>query len=250
MRTCEIAFETLSAYVDGELSREAELELRRHLDGCEGCRARVEGLLALKEAVTASVEVRPVPHTLRERLRALGPPRRRRPIGHALVALAATTLAAVGVAEWARRSAGPSLDGMTQALVADHVHYLHEPDPLQVASSDPERVAAWFDGKVPFRVEIPRLRGATLLGGRLCSLRGHKAALALYEAGGKRLSLFVADPATFPVPPRRDSVCTSAPGDYRVCLVPSASTTFAMVGDAEQASRVMPELQAGVPEVR
>ncbi len=243
MRTCEVAFETLSAYVDGELSREAELELRRHLDGCNGCPARVEGLLTIKQAVTASAEVRPVPHTLRERLGALTPRRRRVPLTGALVALAAMVLAAVGVTEWARRQPGAAHDPATQALVADHIHYLHEPDPLQVASSDPERIAAWFDGKVPFRVEIPRLEAATLLGARLCSLRGEKVALAFYETGGKRLSLFVGDPTAFPAPP--EGGCTKVLGDYRVCLVPSASTTLAMVGDAEQAARMMPELQAG-----
>jgi hypothetical protein len=47
-----------------------------------------------------------------------------------------------------------------------------EPDPLQVASSDPGTVTAWFADRLPFPARIPDLRNPTLLAGRLW---GHKA---------------------------------------------------------------------------
>src|SRR5206468_5990604 len=77
MSACAMELERLSAYVDGELEPAEELDLRRHLDTCGACARAVETLLALKEAVATSGEVRPVPHTLRERLAVLAEPRPR-----------------------------------------------------------------------------------------------------------------------------------------------------------------------------
>src|SRR5260370_38953880 len=70
MTRCEVSSETLSAYVDGELDTPRELELRRHLDGCDRCREAVDALLDLKKLVMSAAEIRPVPHTLRESTKA------------------------------------------------------------------------------------------------------------------------------------------------------------------------------------
>jgi len=242
MSACPMELERLSAYVDGELAPADELDLRRHLDTCAACARTVETLLTLKEAVATSSEVRPVPHTLRERLAALAEPRRRawRPrLVHA-TALAAALLAAVVGARWVLRPAGPG-DRVAEALVADHLHFLQVPDALEVVSDDPEQIAAWFADKVSFPVRVPRLSGATLLGGRFCSLWGHEVALTFYEAKGRRLSLFVTDPETLAVAPRPGG-CASTLGGYRVCLVWAAPTVLAMVGDAEQTAALFPEL--------
>lgn len=68
MTSCGAAFGTLSAYVDGELNASAELELRRHLDGCARCRDSVATLISLNDAVAGAIDVKPIPHGLRERL--------------------------------------------------------------------------------------------------------------------------------------------------------------------------------------
>jgi anti-sigma factor RsiW len=252
MTACTMLFERLNTYVDGELAPAEELDVRRHLDVCEACRHTVGSLLGLKDAVAASAEVRPVPHTLRERLGTLGARRRRAstPPLLALVGLAAAVALAVGIARWAGRPAPPIAEGVTEALVADHLHYLQVPDAIEIASSDPEHIAAWFGDKVAFPVRVPRLRSATLLGARLCSLWGHKVALTFYETRGKRVSLFVADPTTFPSTARSGGGCAPALGDYRVCLIPAAPAVLAMVADTEQTAAVLPELErmAGGPQ--
>lgn len=244
MRPCSDRFETLNAYVDAELGAADELELRRHLDVCEACRAEIDTLVALKADVAGSVETRPVPHTLRERL---GTPNRRR--GRSwprrvvrLLAVAAMVVVAVRVARWAN---GPGTeDRVTAALVADHLHFLEEPGALEVQSDDPASVAAWFVDKVPFPVAVPRLQSAALVGGRLCSLWGHKVALAFYDVHGTRLSVFLADASTFPAVSA--SRCTDALGDYRVCLLPSAHAGIALVGEKAHAAAVLPDLQHAV----
>jgi anti-sigma factor RsiW len=248
MTPCATRFEPLNAYVDGELGPAEELDLRRHLDVCESCRAEVDGLLALKEAVARSAEVRPVPHTLRERLATLDQPHARRRVGRLMVlaALAAGVLIAVGVtrlADRARHAKPP--DRVIEALVADHLHFLQVADAVELDSDDPAEIAAWFADKVAFPVRVPQLRSATLLGGRLCSLWGQKVALAFYDVRGKRASLFALDPATAPARPHPTTAgCTAALGDYRVCFIPTPSALLAMVADESQTAAVLPELEA------
>ncbi len=243
MNACAMELARLSAYVDGELAPAEELGLRRHLDTCGACARTVETLLALKEAIATSGEVHPVPHTLRERLAALVQPRRRlsrtRLVGAA--ALVALLLLVAGLARWVLRPAAPG-ERVAEALVADHLHFLQVPDALEVVSDDPEQIAAWFADKVSFTVRVPRLPGATLLGGRFCSLWGHEVALAFYQAQGRRLSLFVTEPATFSAGPP-PAGCVSGLGGYQVCLVPAAPTVFAMVADAKQTAALLPELR-------
>ena len=256
MTTCAVPFDRLNAYVDGELLAGDELEVRRHLDVCATCISRVESLLAVKDAVAASAELRPVPHTLRERLAAHAGASSR--WGRFRVArlglLAAGALLAVVVAGDRReplpvssmRAPDGGSDHVVEALVADHLHFLQEPSAVEIGSNDPDRLAAALEEQVGFRVAIPHLKGAALLGGRRCSLWGQKVALTFYEAHGKRLSLFIADRAHFPSPVAPGSRCTAGLGDYRVCLLPAGETVLAMVGDGEQTAAMLGALEDAV----
>jgi anti-sigma factor RsiW len=256
MTTCTAPFDRLNAYVDGELLAGEELEVRRHLDVCAICAARVESLLAVKDAVAASAELRPVPHTLRERLAAhAGASSRWGPFRVARLALLAAAAVLAVVIAGDRRAPAPASsmraprggnDHVIEALVADHLHFLEEPGAVEIGSNDPDGLAAALGAKVGFPVAIPRLKDAALLGGRLCSLWGQKVALAFYEAHGKHLSLFIADRARFPSPVAQGSRCTAAIGDYRVCLLPAGETVLAMVGDGEQTAAMFGVLEDAV----
>jgi anti-sigma factor RsiW len=101
MTTCAMPFDTLSAYVDGELEAHEELEARRHLDGCERCRDIVGTLITLNEACAAATEFRPVPHGLRERLPMQAPPQGRRR-NRALIWIPLTAAALLAAVVYAR----------------------------------------------------------------------------------------------------------------------------------------------------
>jgi anti-sigma factor RsiW len=187
--------ETLSAYVDGALKREEELSLRFHLDDCASCRQKVKLLLVLKETVASNAEFHPAPSSLRESLRSRLRPVPwsflRRPWAVHPVLAFALLLAVVSTVWWWQREGEPKgYEEIAQALVAEHIHYLHQPDSLEVASADPSTVTGWFQSRVPFPVRVPSLQDVRLLGGRLCSPRGHLGAVAFYEHKKKRLSLF------------------------------------------------------------
>lgn len=248
MSSCTTPFVSLSAYVDAELAPDSELEFRRHLDSCPRCRDLVDMLMAMKESVAATAEVHPVPHSLRERVAALDRPAstpRRWVGGIALVASACVLVLAV----YAWRAAAPRAtleSGVVEALVADHVHFRQAADAPQVRSDDPAEVGAWFEGKLPFRVALPRLRNASLVGGRLCSLWGQKVAVGFYETQGERVSLFAADAARFPSPIPDAARCDEGLGSYRVCVAPAGDAVLLMVADPARASLLLPELQAAV----
>jgi len=244
MTWCDTSFETLSAYVDGQLETEEELEVRRHLEGCARCRRTVELLMEMNQAVAAASEVHPVPHGLRGRLNELASSKTRRPRKWlwAFLPITAALLVALGIGRWAMWSDGTPVDQLTRALVEDHVRYLSIPDAIQVTSDDPQRIDDSFSNRVGFPIELPELSGARLLGARFCWLKGHKAVLSFYESGQKRVSLFVLSRNTVPgddLPRTRCEILDN----YRVCLVPVASEILAMVAHPQQARDLMPELE-------
>jgi anti-sigma factor RsiW len=244
MTRCDFSFETFSAYVDGQLRPEQELEVRRHLDGCSRCRDAVENLLQMNEAIASASEVHPVPHAVRERVNQLASSKPERPSGFQwrTLAVAAVLLVAIAVGLWVGASKTSAVDQLSRALIEDHVRYLKIPDAIQVASNDPQRIAESFHDRVGFPIELPRLSDASLLGGRFCWLHGHKALLSFYDRNGQRFSLFVLSEKALPVAALPKAQCTSS-GEYEVCLLRAAPELLAMVGDREQAQALLPQLQ-------
>jgi len=92
MRNCP-AFEDLSQFVDGHLSNERELEVRRHLDVCDVCPRMLHTLSVLKQAVGRGYASESPPTAVR--LAVMTPGRRRRWWRWWWFGLAATLLATV-----------------------------------------------------------------------------------------------------------------------------------------------------------
>lgn len=101
---CPEAIRLLDAYVDDELESAGTLALEEHLRGCPRCRAREEGLRALRGALRRHTEYRVAPAGLRARLEQQVGTRGAADSGRATrrIALAAAALAvlALGVSLW------------------------------------------------------------------------------------------------------------------------------------------------------
>ncbi len=245
MTRCGIEFERLSAFADGQLDPREELDLRRHVERCDRCRSIIETLLGIKAAVACTAEVRPVPHSLRERVDEVLTERpQKRRVWRLLIPslVAATIVLAVAIYRpiFGREATGA--DRLTRAMVEDHIHYLTMPNPIQVATDDPQQIAQAFADQFGFRLELPILPGASLLGGRLCWLHGKKAVLTFYQTTSGRFSIFVLDKEAFAGTGRHQTKCTST-GGYEVCLVWQAPEVLGVVADQQQAALVMPELK-------
>jgi anti-sigma factor RsiW len=90
--------------------------------------------------------------------------------------------------------------------VAAHRSYLDGNRPLELRSSSPELVTAWFADKVPFPFRLPNAHSTPnstpayrLIGAGLVNYRGNKAALVTYEKEGGKISLLVASSKAAPV---------------------------------------------------
>jgi anti-sigma factor RsiW len=67
--SCRHLLDSLSSYVDGELSPELCAELERHLSGCENCRIVVDSLRKTVYLYRATADDSPaVPEDVRQRL--------------------------------------------------------------------------------------------------------------------------------------------------------------------------------------
>lgn len=89
-------------------------------------------------------------------------------------------------------------DAFVEAAAATHRSYLEGHLPMEIHTSSPTAVTAWFAGKVPFHFRLPDSQQPAngqqvyrLVGSRLISFRGSYAALTTYEMQDQRISLLV-----------------------------------------------------------
>lgn len=244
--------EVLSAYLDGALRREEELSIRFHLDECASCRAKVKMFLALKETIVHNAEFHPVPATLRKAISAQVRPAWWSFLPHPWAVRSALAFAALLVVIsgagwwWTRSGERTPYAEITQALVADHIHYAYAPEPLEITSADPGAVSAWFQDRVPFAVRIPQLSHGRLLGGRRCSPLGRLGAAVFYERDGKRLSLFTLALDVLPPEERKElqmdgekrPKCVETGDQYVLCLACAEDAVRAVVAEGLEAGDI------------
>lgn len=222
--------ERISARHDGEASREERLRVDAHLAHCAGCAAAARAFAALGRTLRASAGA-----TVTAR-RAGGGSRRRAPRWAMAVAAGLLAAGAAGLLA-ARALPGRGLDGALAAdLVRVHLHSFARAEPCELGSSDAARVAGWLEASLGYRVEVPAVPGATLLGARRCNVAGEPAAHLLYRVGDH--------PLTVVIPPSgsgaarasarfaaRGPRCTTGPLGEGICVVPQAAQTALAVSD-------------------
>ncbi|MDD9944996.1 MAG: zf-HC2 domain-containing protein [Myxococcales bacterium] len=204
---CELAQRHLDAYVDGELSPTAVLELEAHVDGCEACGAHVEFANRLKRTLRQELAAPPAPARVQASVqRALlagesGSTRLRR-YNHAAawgsLAVAAALLVWFGGRQvWSPWASGETAipPGGVQvprqaSIYGDIVSRHQEPEPVEIDTPEPESAERWFSGKLGFHVRPvafsePQVR---LVGARLSHVGRHRAAKLYYDVGDRRLT--------------------------------------------------------------
>lgn len=184
MSECRGRLEAVSAFIDGELSPEEELELRRHLDGCDICASWRRQLEEVSNATASSLRRERAPQALAYEIERLAPKRRR--LGLVAAGLAAAVVAAAALAVFLTRT-----ELASGVFVEDHRTLVSGRTTLAVPSSDPGEVARGLGTRLPFQIEVERVAGAELRGGHACTLRGVRAAYLQYELRGEPVSVFV-----------------------------------------------------------
>jgi len=178
--------ETTARYVDGEEQD------GRHLRDCSTCAANVIAALQLKRTVREAVPRFEVPERLRRHVERREQARRASWWMAAAAALA-LVLGGQALLVAARRAA-------TRELVDLHATIVGSSNPIEVVSTDRHTVKPWFEGRVPFAVDVPELAGSPfhLAGGRVVYWRGNPGAYMLITKGAHRVSLFAFPTKTVP----------------------------------------------------
>jgi anti-sigma factor RsiW len=238
-------FEALSAYADDSLPELESATVVGHLQSCPSCRARLDELRWLKDAVRSTALPAEASEEFRTRLAAAaaGSGRRRRSLrlGTLAAGLAVVLAALLVVPPFVRERRAMA------ELIGDHVGItVTREEAFDIASGDPRTLERWFTGKIDFPLRIPKLRAATLVGARLCDIGGRHIPLASYELGTRRVSMFVERTG------RRtgQALCEEQVHGFTVCRRTVAGIEYLFVSDypAEKASGIL--TAALEPEIR
>jgi anti-sigma factor RsiW len=190
---CEMWQDKIDSFVDFELDATETREFEEHMRACPACsaetlsrqRLKIETRLAAQRfAPTAAFEAR-----VRSRFK-------RRPttawwlpaLGAALAAMIVLTWAATEL--WKRNATRQEL---VSQIVDQHATTVASNNPVDVISSDQHTVKPWFQGKVPFGVEVPSLEGTdfSLIGGRVAYVQQAPAAQLVFGLRKHRISVFI-----------------------------------------------------------
>jgi len=217
-------FDSVSAFHDGEVTREDGLRIEEHLRSCAACGRAFALLGELRGSLVAQAE-REVPDRVRERAEAVV---YRRAIGKerwiAKAALASSLVAAAAAASLLLRPAEKLAPSLQHELVSHHWNGFTRERPCDFESSDPAAVGSWLEEKLGYPVSVSVPRGATLMGARLCRITEQPTAAVMFRTEEKNaLTVFVPPPSSRAASMARSFVdggvrCTSGPLGAAICI--------------------------------
>ena len=198
--TCERARALLGAYLDNELPPTEASAVAAHLESCTACRQQYAALSAVGPVIRHRLPRLAAPDVLRSRvtsaLRGVDlSPARSRGRGFWLRQIAAGLVIAVAssaVTLFISRQAPPDSNAAVHLVVESHVRALMTRHLADVVSNNEHNVKPWFDGRVTFAPDVPRLDslGFPLLGGRVDSIGHERVAAIVYGRRKHVINLF------------------------------------------------------------
>ncbi len=224
---------------------------KQHVSGCPPCQAFFAAEVRLSRLVKQRAPAEKVPASLRERLLAKIAVERGRTTARphwwrwarpSRLALAIAALVLMGVALaliLQHDSATVKPKDLATVLIADHIGTL--PEGVQIASSNREAVQKWFHERVDFTFRLPPTSDPRLIGGRLCYLKGQRAALIVYQHPQSKVSLFVLDGRGIELPENQlitldgKRCLLNAEKGYNVVLWKERGLLYGLVSDAPSA---------------
>jgi anti-sigma factor RsiW len=194
--------ENIPLYLDDELQEAERLAVEAHIKGCLDCRAALEAERGLISAIRAARPTYRTPESLQENVvKLLQSSGHDRAPFHSWFPIAACALFALGLAVFWFNASGPFREDRTpfvDTAVKTHLRYLEGQLPLEILSESPEKISAWFAGKLGFNLRLPEYPQAPaevkpykVEGARLVAFKDDYAAYVVYRLNGHPISLVV-----------------------------------------------------------
>lgn len=221
----------LDASVDGELIGEDLTAVDAHVSDCAACRKKRDARVHLKAALASAGAAVALPAEVEARIRTgvAGARRKERRTTAAIVGVAAV----VGVCAFLALSREAPQQKREPAVVAAALQR-HQIDlPVDVASPDHERVAAFLKERIGHRVEVPPFSksGWGLEGGRVIEVADRPAAQLVYRSGvGAKISV-IAIPDPDGVLARQQLGDSSSVVADRAVVFAKSGALYSIVGD-------------------
>ena len=189
---CDLWRDELDAFVDGELSAETRREFDAHVRACTSCAADLANRVQLKSAVKRAGRRFAPSADFRQKIESQVLTRKRTWSAGWIPAVAAAAVILFAAAWMLGRWTAASQAAIGE-LVDLHVATLASANPVDVISTDLHTVKPWFEGKLPFAVNVPELKDTpfTLIGWRVTYLEQEPGAGLLFQYRRHRLSAFI-----------------------------------------------------------
>ena len=207
MRNCEEIRERLTLYLDNELQGDERAGIEAHVHSCASCSAFVEKELAFLNAIRGSAPLHTAAPELKSQVAEILDGTQRVARGSSrrwILAIAAAVLVLLlPVIVWrvVRQNKHPENGTPSPfALMAAESHLRHSRGqlPLEVESSNPQDISAWFTNKLAFNVKLPSYQESsgqdklyTLEGARLVGYQNDYAAYVAYRMKDRPISLVI-----------------------------------------------------------
>ncbi len=190
---CDFWQDKVDAFVDDELSQAEVREFESHLRECRACAAETVARQRLKaETRAAGMRFEPSAELQAKIAKRVGRQQR----GNwawwpALAGVAAALVIAFVVGQAGNRER--TQNALVAQLVDQHVATMASANPADVLSNDSHNVKPWFNGKVPFSVDIPNLENTpyTLIGGKFVYFQQEPAAQLIFGIRKHKISVFM-----------------------------------------------------------
>lgn len=250
--TCNQIEETLSAFLDSEVTDGERREVEVHLSACPECRRRCEAERSVRSLVRGRRDRlrEPASPDLRRRIvravqaeetqRRWDVMSRRRTFG--LLALAASlVLSVIGGSLYFRSVEYPK--SVVSEVVDEHIRCLMKQDGgLNLVTADPKTMSEWFRSRLDIGVSAPPFQrlDLRLVGGRLCYLLDRQGAHMVYREGAHVICLFVFDRRELSLPHGQETVSAGHPirltsyKGYNVAVWEDRGLVHALVADVSQ----------------
>ena len=275
MKRCEEMRAQIAIYLDDEIKGDELAEFEAHLNICAACRRACEDERNFLALVRASRPLYAAPPELRARVEQTlsntpapyaAPPELRQRVERSiwratatayqvnsarrailLAACAAFVLILIWIVAVRKDEAAPRPSEFALMAVDTHQRYLRNQLPLDIVTTSPEQISAWFKRQVSFNLELPSYQEASgqeklysVEGARLVLFNNNSAAYVAYQMRQRHISLVVTSNSVA-VPSGGEEIKSKditfhydSIDGYKVMTWSDRGLTYALVSDLEK----------------